>query len=115
MSWYKLALQRYAEFGGRSRRKEYWMFFLINLLVMLVIGTIDAVVGTMGILSVVYILGTLIPNIALTVRRLHDTGRSAWWLLITFVPFIGSIVFIVFMCLEGQDKDNDWGADPKLA
>src|SRR5437899_1593476 len=92
MHWYLEALKKYAVFSGRARRKEYWMFFLFNLIIGLVLGVIEGVAGGPGVLESLYGLAVLIPGIAVSVRRLHDTNRSGWWLLIGLIPLIGVIV-----------------------
>jgi uncharacterized membrane protein YhaH (DUF805 family) len=116
MNWYlDVVKNKYATFGGRARRQEYWMFFLINLLIALGIGIVEGIIGLGGILGMLYALAMLIPGIAVSVRRLHDTGRSGWWLLIGLVPFIGWIVVLVFMVLDSQPGDNAYGANPKAA
>lgn len=121
MSWYLQALKRWSDFNGRSRRKEYWMFLLFNVIVSIVLGIIDMLIGTysmntgVGVLSGVYMLVVLIPGIAVTIRRLHDTGRSGWWILIALVPIIGGIWLLVLMFLDSQKESNQWGASPKYA
>ncbi len=115
MDWYIGVLKNYAVFTGRARRKEYWMFFLINLVISLVLGFIEGLLGSPGTVGILYGLAVLIPSIAVAVRRLHDTGRSAWWLLLLLVPLIGVIVFIVFMALDGNAEENEFGANPKFA
>ncbi len=115
MNWYLQALKKYAVFSGRARRKEYWFFFLFNLIASMVLSAVDVAVGTMGILSIIYGLALLIPSIAVGVRRMHDIDRSGWWLLIAFVPFIGVIVLLVFALLPGTAGDNRFGPDPKAA
>ncbi|HYD55562.1 MAG TPA: DUF805 domain-containing protein [Burkholderiales bacterium] len=116
MNWYlDVVKNKYATFSGRARRKEYWMFFLMNLLIAMGIGIVEAIIGLGGILGILYALALLIPGIAVSVRRLHDTGRSGWWLLIGFIPFIGWIVVLVFMVLDSQPGDNEYGPNPKAA
>jgi uncharacterized membrane protein YhaH (DUF805 family) len=116
VNWYLDVLKnRYATFSGRARRKEYWMFFLFNFLIAVGISIMEAIVGLAGILGGLYALAVLIPGIALTVRRLHDTGRSGWWILIALVPFIGWIILLVFMVLDSQPADNAYGPNPKAA
>ena len=108
MSWYLEALKKYAVFSGRSRRKEYWYFVLFNIIVSIVLGWIDALLGTRGsyagagLLSGIYGLAVLIPTLAVTVRRLHDIDRTGWWILIGLVPLIGAIVLLVFALLTGR-------------
>lgn len=118
MNWYLMALKRYAEFSGRSRRKEYWFFVLFYLIIYLGLAFIDGAAGTydaqvqIGLLSGIFALAMLIPGIAVTVRRLHDTGRSGWWILISFVPLIGAIVILVFTVLDSQPGANQYGPNP---
>ena len=114
MNWYLAVLKKYAVFSGRARRKEYWMFFLFNIIIAIVIGVVEGIVGSPGVIGLIYSLAVLIPGIAVTIRRLHDTGRTGWWILIGFVPIIGAIVLLVFMVLEGDSGQNDYGANPKL-
>ena len=113
MSWYLEVLKNYAVFDGRARRKEYWMFFLFNLIVAFVLGFVEAIVGGPGVLGLLYSLGVIVPGIAVTVRRLHDTDRSGWWILIGFVPLLGGLVLLVFMILDSADGSNDYGPYPK--
>ncbi len=113
MNWYLAVLKKYFVFSGRARRKEYWMFALINFLIMIGLTIIDGVLGTM-VLGMIYSLAVLIPGIAVTFRRLHDIGKSGWWLLLLLVPFVGVIVILVFMFLAGEEGDNQYGSNPKL-
>src|SRR5260221_13324498 len=100
MNLYLQALKKYAVFSGRARRKEYWFFFLFNLIASMVLSAVDVAVGTMGILSIIYGLALLLPSIAVGVRRMHDIDRSGGWLLIPFVPVIGVIALLVFALLS---------------
>ncbi|MCE5983147.1 DUF805 domain-containing protein [Pseudomonas wadenswilerensis] len=104
--WYFEVLKKYAVFSGRARRKEYWMFFLVNILVAMVLGFIEGVAGTGAILSNLYSLALLIPGIAVGVRRMHDTDRSGWWLLLP-------IVNLIFLCQDSQPGPNRFGPNPK--
>jgi uncharacterized membrane protein YhaH (DUF805 family) len=115
VEWYLDVLRNYAEFSGRARRKEYWMFVLINAVVVIVLGLIDRVLfgANTPVLSGLYSLGVLIPTLAVTFRRLHDTGRSAWWLLIGLIPLIGGIVLLVFYLLDSDPEPNAYGPSPK--
>ena len=121
MSWYLAVWKKYAVFGGRARRKEYWYFVLFNLLISIVLASIDAVTGSfspeagMGLLSGLYALAIFIPSIAVSVRRLHDSGRSGWWLLIAVVPLVGAIVLLVFLVQDSQPGENKYGPSPKMA
>ncbi|MBI1299002.1 DUF805 domain-containing protein [bacterium] len=109
MEWYLSALKKYAEFNGRSRRTEFWMFQLINLLVSFVVGFLSGVLfGESGlILANLYSLAVLLPTIAVGVRRMHDTGRSGWWILLP-------IANIVFWAEDSQLGDNKYGPNPKV-
>lgn len=121
MNWYMEVLRKYAEFSGRARRKEYWFFVLFNLIIAFVLGFIDGLIGTfsadygIGLLGGLYSLAVLIPGLAVSVRRLHDTGRSGWWLLIALIPFIGAIVLLIFMLSDSERGSNQYGPSPKYA
>ncbi len=119
MNWYLGVLKQYATFEGRARRKEYWFFVLFYILVFLVLSAVDGLIGTynvdagVGLLGGLYILATLIPSLAVMVRRLHDTDRSGWWVLIGLIPLLGNLVLLVFMCLDSQPGGNRFGPNPK--
>jgi uncharacterized membrane protein YhaH (DUF805 family) len=108
-------------FDHRCRRTEYWYFVLFNIIVGIVLGWIDALLGTRGsyagagLLSGIYGLAVLIPTLAVSVRRLHDIDRTGWWILIGLVPLIGGIVLLVFALLDGTPGDNRYGPNPKGA
>ncbi|MFJ4842982.1 DUF805 domain-containing protein [Streptomyces sp. NBC_01166] len=114
MNWYLAVLKNYAGFGGRARRKEYWMFVLFNFIIAVVLSLLGLAIDSQ-IPYIIYLLAVIIPTIAVVVRRLHDTGRSGWWILISFVPLVGGIILLVFMCLEGVREVNEYGPNPKLA
>ena len=114
MNWYLDVLKKYAVFDGRARRMEFWMFALFNCIVAVVLSIIEYMLGIFG-LSALYSLAVLLPSIGVSIRRLHDTDRSGWWLLICLVPVIGIIVLLVFYFMEGTSGDNRFGADPKAA
>ena len=113
MNWYLGCWKKYAEFSGRARRQEYWMFFLFNILAFVAIGIVDAVLGTSGALCGLYNLAALIPGLAVFVRRLHDTDHSGWWWLISFIPLIGVIILLVFICSDSKPGENRFGPNPK--
>jgi uncharacterized membrane protein YhaH (DUF805 family) len=119
MKWAVYALQRYAEFGGRSQRSEYWFFLLFYLLIFFGLAFLDMSTGMyneqadIGLLSGIFALAMFIPSLAVTVRRLHDTGRSGWWLLINLIPFIGAIVTLVFLVQDSDGGTNAYGPSPK--
>ena len=130
MEWMLMPLRRYADFSGRSRRKEYWMFFLFNLLVataiwvaigiaMLLMYNMDASESAMMALFtplvglyMLYVLAVIVPGLAVTVRRFHDQDHSGWMILLGLIPGIGGIILLVFMCLEGTNGPNRYGPDP---
>lgn len=113
MEWYLEVLRKYAVFSGRARRKEYWMFILINMLIALALGVIDGILGGGGLLGGLYSLAILIPSLAVSVRRLHDTGRSGWWILICLIPLLGAIVLLIFMLIDSDPEANEFGQNPK--
>ncbi|MFO7823693.1 MAG: DUF805 domain-containing protein [Cyclobacterium sp.] len=104
---------KYAQFNGRARRREYWYFVLFNLLISIGLGIVGTFVDS-NFLSMIYNLAVFVPGIAAAVRRLHDTGRSGLWILIGLIPVLGLIVLIVFM-VEDSKPDNQYGPNPKAA
>ena len=110
----KTCLSKYANGAGRGRRSEYWWFFLFNILVGIAAGVIDVIAGTEAV-GALATLALLLPAVAAGIRRLHDTGRSGWWMLIAFVPLIGAIVLLVFFVSDGNRGENKYGPDPKAA
>ena len=129
MKYYLKVLKNYAGFSGRARRKEYWMFVLFNLIFAIAAMVLDNILGTTfkmdtaygfqevpyGWIYLLYSLVVLIPAVAVTVRRLHDTGKSGWMFLIIFIPIAGAIWLLVLMCMEGNRGPNKYGEDPKAA
>jgi len=119
MNWYIEVLKKYTEFSGRARRKEYWYFALFNTIVSIILISIDSMVGTLnmeagyGVFSTIYSLAVLLPSLGVSMRRLHDIGKSGWWILIGFIPLIGAIVLIVFFVKDSQPGDNQYGPNPK--
>ncbi|XID74901.1 DUF805 domain-containing protein [Alkanindiges sp. WGS2144] len=116
MNWYlKVIRDNYANFVGRARRQEYWMFAFINLIIALILSMLDTVLfrGDTPILSGIYGLAILIPGIAVAVRRLHDTDRTGWWLLLALIPVVGTIILIIMMCIDSTPGPNRYGANPK--
>jgi uncharacterized membrane protein YhaH (DUF805 family) len=120
MNWYLEVLKKYARFDGRAGKQEYWYFSLFSFIIIVVLSVIDLMTGTfnvtvgLGLLSGIYTLAVLIPGIAVSVRRLHDTDRSGWWFLINAIPLIGVIVFLVFTAQDGTPGDNQYGSNPKI-
>ena len=119
MNWYLEVLKKYAVFNGRARRKEYWFFYLFYIIIFIVLAFLDGMTGSfsetvgVGMLSGIFILAMIIPGIAVSIRRLHDTDRSGWWILISLIPLIGGIWFLVLMVLDGTSGQNQYGPDPK--
>lgn len=113
MDWYLKVLQNYVGFQGRARRTEYWMFFLFNFIIGIVLGILGAVIGLGNGLNYLYSLAIFLPSLAVGCRRLHDTGKSGLWLLIALVPFVGAIVLLIFMCLDSEEGTNQYGPNPK--
>lgn len=118
MEWYlKVLKEHYADFNGRARRQEYWMFLLFNVIATIVVAIVDGlqslVTGVPGILYGLYSFGVLIPGLAVSVRRLHDLNKSGWMLLVGLIPLVGGIIVLVWMCTEGEKGTNQYGADPK--
>ena len=102
---------KYVSFEGRASRSEFWWLYLGYFLLVFVAGIIDGVLG-MSIISTVVILGSFLPILGAFVRRLHDTGRSGWMLLIAFIPLVGAILLLVWTISDGQPMDNQYGAVP---
>ena len=130
MEWYlKVMRDNYTNFNGRARRKEYWMYTLILTVLLIALMTImfsalslsdetGIETGPSGYLTVllffVFLVAHFIPSLALTVRRLHDTGKSGWWYLIVFVPYLGNFVIFIFTLIDGDEGENKYGPNPKL-
>ena len=122
MEWYlKVMRDNYANFNGRARRKEYWMFTLFFLLFALLAGFVIGILSAVGetaamiaiILAVIWYLAHLVPSLAVTVRRLHDTGKSGWFYLLALIPYIGGLIIFIFTVIDGDKGDNAYGPDPK--
>lgn len=113
MSWFLKCLRNYLTFSGRARRKEYWMFTLFGTIFGIVFAIIDGVLDSYPLFSFFFGLAILLPSIAVAVRRLHDTGKSGAWYLISLIPFVGGIVLLVFTCMDSDPGRNRYGANPK--
>jgi len=119
MHYFINPLKKYAVFNGRASRKEYWMFLLLHFIVYFTLAIFSSPLSFLLSLntidiSLIYIIAMLIPTYSAAARRLHDTNRSAWWLLASFVPFINIIIF-VFLVMDGNTGDNKYGHNPDLA
>lgn len=112
MKWFIKCFQHYADFKGRARRKEYWMFTLFNSLFSILLYIVDVSINSPGIFQSIYTLVVLLPGLAVCVRRLHDIGKSGWWYFICLIPVVGSIWLVVLFCLD-SDGYNKYGDNPK--
>ncbi len=122
LDYFKKVWINYAEFDGRARRSEYWYYVLFLMLAFLLLGFFSAVIGGLfgenaaflGMIPIGLLgLASIIPSIAVAVRRLHDTGRNRWWYLVTFIPAVGGFILLILMCLDGEIGSNQYGPDPK--
>ena len=124
MNYYFKVLKNYAKFSGRARRSEYWFFALFNMIFALIAMVLDNFLGTTlsmgdgvslpyGYMYLLYVLAVFIPGLAVTVRRLHDIGKSGWMFLIVLIPIIGPIWLLVLFCTDSQQGSNKWGENPK--
>lgn len=120
MNWYLKVLKQYADFNGRARRTEYWMFALFNVIFTIIAAVLDSILGLKfspeipyGFIYLIYSLAMLIPSIAVGVRRLHDVDKSGWFYLIAFIPIIGGIWLLILFCTEGTPGRNQYGINPK--
>ena len=111
--WKKVVLENYANFQGRARRAEFWWFTLVNIIAAVVLSILIQVSGIFWVLYAIYVIGLIVPSIAVAVRRLHDTDKSAWYLLIYLIPFVGWIVMIVFYATDSTRGTNQYGVSPK--
>ena len=119
MNWYLKVLSQYADFSGRARRKEYWMFFLFNMIFGIAAVVLDNLFGIAfedigyGPIYILYMLAVAIPGLALSVRRLHDVGKSGWMILVSFIPLVGAIWLFILMVTDSMPGENQYGLNPK--
>jgi len=113
MNWYLKVLKHYADFNGRARRTEYWMFVLFNAIFSIAATILDYYLGTYFGLTAIYALVLLIPSLAVAVRRLHDTDKSGWMILVSLIPVVGAIWLIILLLTEGVAGNNQYGNNPK--
>ncbi|WP_378186833.1 DUF805 domain-containing protein [Aquimarina sp. W85] len=120
MNWYLKAFKQYADFKGRARRKEYWFFGLFNMIFAFMALTLDNLFGITlydigyGPLYILYALIVFIPGLAITVRRLHDVGKSGWMIFISLIPVVGTIWLLVLLVTDSEPKTNEYGENPKM-
>ena len=118
IDWATRPLKKYADFSGRAPRAEYWWFNLLLIISYVVATILDSMfgltgwVGSHGVIMVVFALAMLVPSLAAAVRRLHDTDRSGWWVLIALIPLVGAIALLVLLALEGTKDHNRFEPDP---
>lgn len=119
MKWYLKVLRQFADFSGRARRKEYWYFAFVNVFFTCVAITADIILGVasdnfgVGPIYILYSILVFIPSIAVSVRRLHDIGKSGWMLLVVLIPVIGAIWLLVLLFTDSNAGDNNYGSNPK--
>ena len=123
MKWYEwyidIVKNKYAKFEGRARRKEFWYFVLVNIIIIFGLSFIDGLTGnfnsdiSMGLLSGIYSVAVIIPSLAVSIRRLHDSSLSGWWILLSFIPIIGGLILIVLYVRDSTPKENIYGPNPK--
>ena len=113
MNWYLKAFENYANFSGRARRKEYFAFQIVNALVtsFIIVPLIES--GEFEFLAYGYVLTMVIPLLSVTVRRLHDIGRTGWHVLIGAIPFIGGVIILWWVFQDSEKGNNEWGPNPK--
>jgi uncharacterized membrane protein YhaH (DUF805 family) len=114
-NWKLVVLQRYAKFDGRAGRAEFWWYVLANFIVLIALSILAGAADIFWILYVVYGIGTFIPSLAVAIRRLHDTDKSGWFILLGLIPLVGFIILIVFYATEGTAGPNQYGAGPEPA
>lgn len=114
MHWYFDVLKNYVGFSGRAARTEFWMFTLFNAIAIIIARLIDTyLLNDYPVLYILYTLAVLLPTLAVEFRRLHDIGRTGWWLLIVLIPIVGWIVLLIFYCTDSQENQNKYGSNPK--
>ncbi len=112
MNYYLKVLQNYANFEGRARRSEYWYFVLFNMIFGIAAGVLDSLWG-MPVLYALYMLAIIVPSIAVAVRRLHDIGKSGWFLFVALIPLVGGIWLLILLVTDSNPGDNEFGSNPK--
>lgn len=122
MNWFLVALKKYAVMSGRARRKEYWFFILFSSLISLIFPIFYGIFNSINpselnniiiYMWTIYMILMIVPNFTVTIRRLHDTNHSAWWLFLYLIPFAGALVIFIFMVIDGDKGPNRFGEDPK--
>jgi uncharacterized membrane protein YhaH (DUF805 family) len=114
-NWKLVVLERFAKFDGRAGRAEFWWFVLANLVVYIALAVLTQISAIFWVLYAVYWLATIVPSLAVAIRRLHDTDKSGWLLLVGLIPFVGFIILLVFYIQEGTPGPNQYGPGPEPA
>lgn len=112
-NWQHVVLANFANFKGRARRREFWLFTLANIIVWVVLNVLSNAFGLFGLVLFLYYLAVLVPSIAVGIRRLHDIGKSGWWVLISLIPIVGTILLIVWSATDSHRGTNQWGESVK--
>ena len=117
MNYYSICLSKFADFSGRARRREYWTFALVNCLIALLLLILGLAFGedspASNIMVTIFYLIMLVPNLSVSVRRLHDIGKSGWWLFIGLIPLVGSLLLLVWSLMDSEEGENQYGENPK--
>ena len=117
MNYYSICLSKFADFSGRARRREYWTFALVNCLIAMLLLILGLAFGedspASNIMVTIFYLIMLVPSLSVSVRRLHDIGKSGWWLFIGFIPLIGSLLLLVWSLMDSEPGENQYGKNPK--
>ena len=115
IDWFKKGLRNYTNFSGRARRKEFWYFNLAQFILLIIASVLDSVIfsSETSLFYFLVALGLFLPSLAVGIRRLHDTSRSGWWLFISLIPLIGTIILIVFLASDTKYETNQWGPPAK--
>ena len=117
MNYYSICLSKFADFSGRARRREYWTFALVNCLIALLLLILGLAFGedspASNIMVTIFYLIMLVPNLSVSVRRLHDIGKSGWWLFIGLIPLVGSLLLLVWSLMDSEPGENQYGENPK--
>lgn len=117
MNYYSICLSRFAGFSGRARRREYWTFVLVNCLIALLLLTLGLAFGedspASNIMVTIFYLIMLVPNLSVSVRRLHDIGKSGWYMFLSLIPLIGGLILLIWSLMDSEPGENQYGKNPK--
>lgn len=117
MNYYSICLSKFADFSGRARRREYWTFVLVNCLIALLLMTLGLAFGedspASNIMVTIFYLIMLVPNLSVSVRRLHDIGKSGWYMFLSLIPLIGGLILLIWSLMDSEPGENQYGKNPK--